>query len=315
MKNVVPVLPSLSAQMLPLWSKTILCTIARPRPVPSFFVVKYGSKMRSLSASGMPVPVSLTAMRCQEPPARFTTVGPHGEHPARRHGLDRVLEQVGEHLAHLAGIDGENDGSGHLLQVDVDGPAHVGVGGGHLAEHLAQGDGRRLRGGKLRELAELAQQLLQRLDLPHDRGGGGEEHPVELRGRRAGWAVSLCFFKMRWAESLIGVRGFLISWASRWAISCHAVMRSACTSLRRERSSSETMELNESASGANSSRRRVRMRKLKSPSATLRVASSRCTRGLISLSVSSMLTRIVMKKMGRLNRKKKATSTIWNSSR
>ncbi len=40
MKNVVPVLPSLSTQTLPLWSKRILCTMARPSPVPSFFVVK-----------------------------------------------------------------------------------------------------------------------------------------------------------------------------------------------------------------------------------------------------------------------------------
>ncbi len=40
MKMVVPLEPSLSAHTFPLWSKTMRCTMASPRPVPSFFVVK-----------------------------------------------------------------------------------------------------------------------------------------------------------------------------------------------------------------------------------------------------------------------------------
>ena len=40
MKMVVPLEPSLSAHTFPLWSNTMRCTMARPSPVPSFFVVK-----------------------------------------------------------------------------------------------------------------------------------------------------------------------------------------------------------------------------------------------------------------------------------
>ena len=40
MKTVVPLEPSLSAHTFPLWSNTMRCTMARPSPVPSFFVVK-----------------------------------------------------------------------------------------------------------------------------------------------------------------------------------------------------------------------------------------------------------------------------------
>ena len=120
---------------------------------------------------------------------------------------------------------------------------------------------------------------------------------------------------MRWAESLIGVSGLRISWASLCAISCHAVIRSACRSLRRDRSSSAIIPLNESTSAASSSRGRVRMRKLKSPSATRRVASSRCAMGLMILSVRRRLTRMVMKKMGSEKRKKNPTSTRRKRSR
>ena len=133
----------------------------------------------------------------------------------------------------------------------------------------------------------------------------------EKRTESNSGAPSPCFLRMRWAESLIGVSGFLISWASRRAISCHAVMRSAAMSLRREPSSSATITLKDSTREASSSREGVRMRKPKSPSATRRVASSRCTMGLMIRSVSSRLTRVVTRKIGSETSRKKPSSTNW----
>ncbi|OHD26409.1 MAG: hypothetical protein A2064_05465 [Spirochaetes bacterium GWB1_66_5] len=109
------------------------------------------------------------------------------------------------------------------------------------------------------------------------------------------------FLNIRWAESLIGVSGFLISWARRWAISCQAAIFSACSSLERERESSETMRLNEPANTLISSAGRVRMRVEKSPSATRLVASSRLTMGRAISSDSRKLTMMLNRKTGREN--------------
>ena len=51
------------ATMRPLWNTMIFCTSARPSPVPLRFEVKNGRNTRSRNASGMPGPLSLTAMR------------------------------------------------------------------------------------------------------------------------------------------------------------------------------------------------------------------------------------------------------------
>ena len=51
-----PAPTSLWAEILPSCCSTICFTIARPRPVPRFFVEKKGSKMRSSVASSMPLP-------------------------------------------------------------------------------------------------------------------------------------------------------------------------------------------------------------------------------------------------------------------
>src|SRR5208283_6173592 len=49
------------ASRLPPCAVTICCAIQSPRPLPSAFVVKYGSKMEASFSGGIPGPLSLTA--------------------------------------------------------------------------------------------------------------------------------------------------------------------------------------------------------------------------------------------------------------
>ena len=60
--NVVP-RSELSTSIRPPARVTMPCTIARPSPVPIFFVVKNGSKMNGMISFGIPLPVSLIPMR------------------------------------------------------------------------------------------------------------------------------------------------------------------------------------------------------------------------------------------------------------
>ena len=119
MKKVVPRTPSLSAHTFPPWSKTMRCTMARPRPVPPFLVVKYGSKMLSMSVSGDADPGVAHRDAAESLLGLLHHVGPHGQQAAVRHGLDRVGEQVGEHALHLVPVGRHHEGSGHLGEVDA----------------------------------------------------------------------------------------------------------------------------------------------------------------------------------------------------
>jgi len=78
------------------------------------------------------------------------------------------------------------------------------------------------------------------------------------RSKSSGFSRYL--FTILWAESLMGVRGFLISWASLWAISCQAATFSVWRSCERLLSSSATILLKDAASRESSSLERDRMR-------------------------------------------------------
>ncbi len=63
-RKIVKTLPRPTSErtlMAPPWFLTTEYAVARPSPLPRCLVVKYGSKMRGKSASGMPMPVSLTS--------------------------------------------------------------------------------------------------------------------------------------------------------------------------------------------------------------------------------------------------------------
>ncbi len=59
----VPSLFLLSKVISPPWTSTKRLTTARPKPCPFALVVNKGWKILGLTASGMPVPVSVTLMR------------------------------------------------------------------------------------------------------------------------------------------------------------------------------------------------------------------------------------------------------------
>jgi hypothetical protein len=75
-------------------------TVASPRPVPCFLVVKYGSKILSRSSAGIPWPVSATRSSSRS----RTRWAAHGQGAALRHGLDGVQKQVQQGLQHAVGI-------------------------------------------------------------------------------------------------------------------------------------------------------------------------------------------------------------------
>src|SRR6516165_3051069 len=72
-------------------------TIDRPRPVPVSLVMKKGPKMRRRTSGGIPSPVSATWTTAPSPAGavRRVSSAPLG------HGVDRVQDQVDEHLAQL----------------------------------------------------------------------------------------------------------------------------------------------------------------------------------------------------------------------
>ena len=61
--NVVPRPSSLWTFTQPPWLRTMPCTVDNPSPVPLpwAFVVKNGSKIRSATSAGIPVPESITS--------------------------------------------------------------------------------------------------------------------------------------------------------------------------------------------------------------------------------------------------------------
>src|SRR5205823_11961323 len=78
METVAPPPVVSETRIVPLWDSIVCRTSARPRPVPSCFVVKYGSNTRGRSSSGMPGPwsASVTTSPCPSP---FTAISidPH----------------------------------------------------------------------------------------------------------------------------------------------------------------------------------------------------------------------------------------------
>src|SRR2546425_6293438 len=77
MQNVAPPPAVSDTRIVPLWASIVCRTSARPRPVPSCLVVKYGSNTRCRCSSGMPGPWS--AMVTSTPWPSFatpTSIGP-----------------------------------------------------------------------------------------------------------------------------------------------------------------------------------------------------------------------------------------------
>ena len=94
--------------IIPLCSFTIWLTMARPRPVPFFFVEKWGRKSLSLSSTGMPGPVSATSIAHL---ARLRVVrGAKGDFTLFAHGVNSVVDQVDQDPLHLLGVEGDRPG-------------------------------------------------------------------------------------------------------------------------------------------------------------------------------------------------------------
>ena len=79
---------------------TMPYTSARPSPVPALpFVVKNGSKARSRTSADMPMPESRTSRRA----SLSLTCVRSAERSAAHHGVERVLHEVEQRFANLAG--------------------------------------------------------------------------------------------------------------------------------------------------------------------------------------------------------------------
>ena len=91
----------------------------RPVPLPASFVVKNGSKTRSSTAAGMPLPVSST-IRLGRTVLAADASGSTDVPPAR-HGVARVHRQVHQHLFELRMI-GQHE---QLTGLPVDGQLNV----------------------------------------------------------------------------------------------------------------------------------------------------------------------------------------------
>ena len=100
-RNDVPPPSRASHAIEPPCASTICRVIARPRPVPSPFVEKNGSKMRERTSSGMPAPRSSTPTTTLMPSARTDT----SMRAAVGHRLARVAHHVEEGLADLALVE------------------------------------------------------------------------------------------------------------------------------------------------------------------------------------------------------------------
>ncbi len=94
-----PPVARLLASMLPPWSETMRCTIERPRPVPPWRRVKNGSNRWGRSWIWKPGPSSSIEHSSQRAGRVARELGPYVDRAASRGVLDRVLQQVAQHLA------------------------------------------------------------------------------------------------------------------------------------------------------------------------------------------------------------------------
>ncbi len=124
--------------MAPPWLRTMEKAVARPRPLLPFLVVKKGSKMLSrVTHPGYPLPVSTdldpnetTGLEGRDIPlGEVDVVAGDRDRAAPGHGLDRVDDQVLDHL-------------GDLPLVDLDRP-EIGVRSTVVVAVAAAGGGRR----------------------------------------------------------------------------------------------------------------------------------------------------------------------------
>src|SRR2546425_5849194 len=85
MQNVAPPPAVSDTRIVPLWASIVCRTSARPRPVPSCLVVKYGSNTRCRCSSGMPGPWSPIASAALR--SRFANARRNGSYwPSKVHG-------------------------------------------------------------------------------------------------------------------------------------------------------------------------------------------------------------------------------------
>ena len=91
----------------PPWLWTMRWEMARPRPVPLPLVVKNGSNTRSRNSVVMPFRIDYVdsqpgvGERCADP--ELASFG---------HGVQRILNDIDEHLLELVGVQGEFDARG-----------------------------------------------------------------------------------------------------------------------------------------------------------------------------------------------------------
>ena len=86
---------ALHVRALPRWASTIWRAMGSPSPVPRALVVKNGWKMRSCISGGMPAPEFPTITRTYSLAVRLD---PHVHRAVRGRRLQRILDQVREHL-------------------------------------------------------------------------------------------------------------------------------------------------------------------------------------------------------------------------
>ena len=93
--------------------------IANPIPMPSDFVVKNPSKMRSVFAGSMPAPVSSTLTRTL---LKFVNLASDPQVPRtildRSHGVDCIHDQVQENLLQLNPVRQNRRKNRIQLQID-----------------------------------------------------------------------------------------------------------------------------------------------------------------------------------------------------
>ena len=152
-----------------------------------------------------------------------------------------------------------------------------------LAQELAEVPFGELGARQPRERAEFADQAAQRAHFLLDDLERRVEQLAERRDRSPSY--------LRWHSSTaskIGVSGFLISWASRRAISCHVPMRCKNSMRARFTSTSESMRLNPRDRSVSSSLPSSGTRTSRSPPATAWVASASAPMRRVTLRASSV---------------------------
>ena len=200
----------------------------KARPVPSLFVVKYGSKMLFMSASGIPLPVSLTAMRQKLVCAFFTMSACRESRPPSGMAWIALVKRLAKTRLIWSLSPSRTIESGTSRRSMSTAAERF------LYTAATSSSVRRKGKGAGRGTGSFAKSPNSRSILSRfSTSVMIEDTPQGCSTFSKSGAFSSCFFNILCAESLIGVRGFLISWARRCAISCHAVILSAWTSCRR----------------------------------------------------------------------------------